>query len=256
MPDKNDEYLLYQALIAHWPLDDTERETFLERLKDYVIKAIREAKVHTAWLKPDADYENAALEFVENLLNSDAARAFRDSFEPFCRKVIWHGLLNALAQVVAKITSPGVPDIYQGTEFWDFSMVDPDNRRPVDYTTRQKTLREMVNSAAKDLPGLITDMTNTMYDGRIKFLTLYHALQTRRDHRDLFENGDYTVLSANGPHKQSVIAFTRRHNGNAAMIVVPRLTTRVVSENRLPVGCDAWNGTELELPQDAPGSWK
>ncbi len=133
VPDRNDEYFLYQTLIGAWPFSDADYPDFVQRIKAYIVKAVREAKVHTAWLKPDTEYENAYVSFVEKILARSEANEFLKELIPFCRRVSRYGMLNSLSQTLIKITSPGVPDFYQGAELWDLNLVDPDNRRPVDF---------------------------------------------------------------------------------------------------------------------------
>lgn len=145
IPDRNDEYFLYQALIGAWPFGEREQAAFVERMKRYLIKAVREAKVHTAWLKPDTNYEAARLAFLDALLQPAEQNQFLKEFLPFQRKVAFYGIFNSLAQTLLKIMAPGVPDFYQGAELWDLSLVDPDNRRPVDFGERNRFLAEIKN---------------------------------------------------------------------------------------------------------------
>src|SRR5690606_8304224 len=168
IPDRNDEYSLYQTLAGAWPFGDADLPGFRSRLGEYLVKAVREAKVHTVWLKPDREYEEGFLEFLDKILDPEASGAFLASFRPFQRKVAFFGMFNSLSQTLLKIASPGIPDIYQGDEHWDFSLVDPDNRRPVDYGLRMDLLKGIKEREAADLHGLLRDMLASPDDGRAK----------------------------------------------------------------------------------------
>ncbi len=253
VPDKNDEYFLYQSLLAFWPFADNERQEFIERLKQYVIKAIREAKVHTAWLKPAVEYEDRYLTFIARILADD--EGFLSSFIPFQRKVSWYGIINSLTQVLVKITCPGVPDIYQGCELWDLSMVDPDNRRPADFAQRQALLasiRERIDDAR--LP-LLRELRDTVTDGRIKLFLTHQALSVRRDYHDLFLYGDYQPLAVSGRREQHLLAFARHHERGWAVSVAPRFAVSLVRENQLPLGAEVWEDTTVTLPA-GPSQWR
>lgn len=255
VPDKNDEYFLYQSLIAFWPLQERDREGFAERLKDYTIKAVREAKVHTAWLKPDEEYENAYLQFIDRLLAEGNDNRFLESFLPFCKKITWHGMLNSLGQTLIKFTAPGVPDIYQGNELWDFDMVDPDNRCPVDYRFRANSLEYIRGRLPTDRDGLLDELMNSMYDGRIKLFLTHRTLAARSDQPDVFISGDYRPLEATGKCERNVVAYARRAGDRWALAVLPRLTVGLVEENEFPVGEAVWGDTMIELPEQIPESF-
>ena len=160
-PDRNDEYFFYQTLIGSYPPDKPHESEFEERLTAYLIKAVREAKVHTEWLQPDTAYEKAFIDFARQILARGGSQPFMDEFIPFARKIAYCGMFNSLAQLLLKITSPGVPDIYQGSELWDLSFVDPDNRRPVDYALRRRCLEELRETEAKDRAGLLRDLLSS-----------------------------------------------------------------------------------------------
>ena len=256
VPDKNDEYFLYQTLVGSLPFNERDLPDFIERLKEYLIKAVREAKVHTAWLKPDSAYEEAFLDFADKLLSHRRGNPFLQEFLPFQRRVAHFGMLNSLAQTLIKITAPGLPDFYQGTEFWDLSMVDPDNRRPVDYPARQTALQEIRNRQQTDLDGLIRDLLFDMTDSRIKLFLIHRALTVRNRRSDLFRAGDYLPLKVRGPHAEQVIAFARRKEDQTAITVVPRLLAGWLEEGSLPLGPALWEDTYLELPQDMGPVWQ
>ncbi|MGL4498671.1 MAG: malto-oligosyltrehalose synthase, partial [Planktothrix sp.] len=172
IPDGNDEYFLYQNLIGSYPFDEIEYPEFVERVKQFAIKAVREAKFHTAWLRPDSVYEEGYLAFIDKILHPSQNNKFLQQFRTFQQKIAFYGIFNSLSQTLIKITSPGLPDFYQGTELWDFSLVDPDNRRPVDYQKRMEYLKEIKTRSQKNILSLIQELKQTPEDGKIKlFLT-------------------------------------------------------------------------------------
>lgn len=255
VPDRNDEYFLYQVLVGGFLLDTTLHDSFLERTKNYMIKAVREAKVHTAWLKPDLAYEEAFLSFIEEILKPVEANPFLNEFVPFARKITYYGMLNSLSQVLLKILSPGVPDFYQGTELWDLNFVDPDNRRPVDFRQRAEGLQELKRREGEDPAALIRELLSGWQDGRIKLYTIYKALNFRRSHKELFQGGAYLPLNASGKARENVCAFARRNEHNWALGAAPRLITRLVAPEKLPLGKEVWEENALGLPPDAPRRW-
>jgi (1->4)-alpha-D-glucan 1-alpha-D-glucosylmutase len=254
VPEKNDEYFLYQTLIGAFPLDEGEHPQFLERVKDYIVKAVREAKVHTAWLKPDTDYEEAFLFFVEEILRPSEDNRFLAEFLPFHRRVASYGAFSSLSQTLIKITSPGVPDFYQGSELWDLALVDPDNRRPVDFDKRRAVLRDIKEKAKADILVLIAELLSHMEDGRIKLFTIHRALEARKAHIELFQRGLYTPLEASGTYKDNVVTFARRYDHQWAAVLVPRFLTALINEGELPLG-SVWADTHIPLPQGAPPCW-
>ncbi len=234
-PDANEELLIYQTLVGMWPLEAEELETVPARLRQYLEKALREAKTHSSWIAPNPDYEHAVLSFADALLGDDD---FRAELLRFHKRVAFHGFLNSLAQVVLKATAPGVPDFYQGTELWDFSLVDPDNRRPVDYEKRQALLKKIKTAN-------VASLLRRWFDGRVKMFVTWKALECRGRHAELFRDGSYTPLQA-GEH---AVAFLR---GDAIAVVVPRLMARRVKPGVLPLGEAVWGDAALELS----GSWR
>ena len=250
-PSRNDEMLLYQTLIGAWPLCDDELPAFRDRIKNFLQKAVREAKTHSSWLHPDEPYENACLAFVDAILDPADDNLFRKDFVTFQKRVASSGAVNSLAQVLLKIASPGLPDFYQGTELWDFSLVDPDNRRPVDFTGRTALLDELRRREASDLPGLLREIAANWKDGRIKLYLTYKALNFRKSQTALFENGDYLPLE--GPH---TCAFARRNDAAWALAVAPRLIACLdTPRKRLPAS-KVFGSDVLTLPPDAPANWR
>jgi (1->4)-alpha-D-glucan 1-alpha-D-glucosylmutase len=256
VPDRNDEYFLYQTLIGAWPFSDAEYPDFVQRIRAYVVKAVREAKVHTAWLKPDTEYEDAYVSFVEGILARSHSNAFLKDLIPFCRRVSHYGMLNSLSQTLIKITSPGVPDFYQGTELWDLSLVDPDNRRPVDFEKRRAMLAGIREEDDSNIDQLLGDLLSTREDGRIKLFLVYRALKARRAHREIFQVGAYLPLESAGRFGSHVIAFARRHEQQWAVVIAPRFLSHLVQEGDFPLGRPVWRDTEVLMPEGAPVAWR
>ena len=276
--DGSVELLLYQTLVGAWPLDGGELPSFAERVHDYLVKASREAKQHTSWLHPDEGYERALTGFALALITADTRSAFQADFREFQRRIAFFGAVNGLVQVLLKIAIPGVPDFYQGTELWDFSLVDPDNRRPADFAAHARLLSALDKQAAADRRGLLRELLTRWDDGRIKLLLTAEALRFRRAHAELFAEGAYLPLSATGARREHVCAFARRSGTAWAVVVVPRLSARLAagaareaagvdgadSESapdalpplEWPVGTRAWSDTALTLPPDAPPRWR
>ncbi len=250
-PDAGEEYLLYQTLLGAWPLEPmegAERATFVERMQAYMLKAIHEAKVHTNWVNPNEEHDRAVRTFVERILDPRTSRAFLDDFRVLQARVSHHGMFNALAQTLLKFACPGAPDTYQGTELWDFSLVDPDNRRPVDYERRRRMLDELRQAAGGDLAALARELVQSRLDGRIKLYVTWQALHCRREHPGLFSAGDYLPLEAAGAKADHLFAFARRAGDRWAVVAVPRLTVRLLPEaGGVPLGTDVWQHTRLLL---------
>ncbi|MGV8074150.1 MAG: malto-oligosyltrehalose synthase [Syntrophobacteraceae bacterium] len=253
IPDANDEYFLYQTLVGAFPFHEHEIPRFLVRMKEYVVKSAREAKTHTSWLRPNSEYEDALTSFTESILN-EKNTPFLKAFLPFQRKIASFGMWNSLSQVLLKMVSPGVPDFYQGTELWDLNLVDPDNRRPVDFKLRQEYLSGMIKQAG-DLLSLSKELLATWEDGRIKLFIIHRALMIAKKNPTLFQMGEYIALVSRGACHNHVVALARRHEHSWAIAVVPRLLTRLVSPSAYPLGEEIWRNTHLLLPKGAPLSW-
>ncbi len=255
VPDRNDEYLLYQTLLGSWPLESMsadERATYIDRIVAYMIKALREAKVNTSWLNPNVAYDEGVEQFVRAILDPTKSEAFLADIEPWAQRIIEGGMLNSLAQTLLKLTSPGIPDIYQGNEMWDFSLVDPDNRRPVDYDLRRKQL-SMLHRKRKDgdNTALMRSLIDSRRDGTIKLYLTERILQYRREHLELFIDGTYTGLDAVGARQDQVCAYMRSLDDTSIIVAVPRLLNRqhrdgawaLLEENE-----GFWGTTALMLP--------
>jgi (1->4)-alpha-D-glucan 1-alpha-D-glucosylmutase len=252
-PSPNDEYLLYQTLVGAWPSeplnDPDDWKTFCQRIEDYMLKAIREAKQTTSWINRNTEYETAVSSFVRTLLNPAAKNRFLEDFVPFQRRVARIGLWNSLSQTLLKLTCPGVPDIYQGNELWDFSLVDPDNRRAVDYIRRQQML-ESIREWGND-PGAVSigALLETPEDGRLKIYLIWRILCLRQQQADLFQQGEYLPLAVEGAKAKYVVAFARRSGTTRALVVVPRLVAGLLNDTDLPpIGPRIWGDTRVLLP--------
>ncbi|MCX5871781.1 MAG: malto-oligosyltrehalose synthase [Deltaproteobacteria bacterium] len=256
VPDRNDEYFLYQTIIGAFPFSDAEYPDFIERIKEYIVKAVREAKIHTAWLKPDIEYEDAYVSFAEKILARSGDDAFLKELIPFTKRVAHFGMLNSLSQTLIKITSPGVPDFYQGTELWDLSLVDPDNRRPVDFEKRRAMLASIREHEDTHISRLIQDLLSTIEDGKIKLFLIYRALKARRGHREIFRKGAYVPLESAGRFRSHVIAFARRYHQQWAIVIAPRLLSHLVQEGDFPLGRQVWQDTEVIMPDWSPLEWR
>jgi (1->4)-alpha-D-glucan 1-alpha-D-glucosylmutase len=246
VPGPGEEYFIYQTLVGAWPIG-------VERLRGYLHKAFREAKLETSWINPNPRYEEAIGRFAGALLDARRSREFLHDFTAFQARVARFGAFNSLAQTLIKITAPGVPDFYQGTELWELSLVDPDNRRPVDFAVRRRLLDALVAEieAAHDLAALARHLVKTWEDGRIKLYLIRQGLACRRERAALFQHGDYLPLEAAGPLAEHVCAFARVRAAEAALSVVPRLLARRWSEDP-PLGPDYWGrDSRVLVPPEA-----
>lgn len=253
VPERNEEYLLYQTLVGAWPVSHVEKseyEVFKKRIKDYMLKALREAKMNTSWINPNTIYEDAMMLFIENILTSKPNDQFLKDFMVLQKKVSHFGMFNSLSQTLLKITSPGIPDFYQGSEIWDFSLVDPDNRRPVDYTSRMEMLNELERRESESgLLELAKELIVNRETGMIKLYLTYKALNYRKAQRELFEVGEYVPLETMGERANNICVFVRRIGNISAIVVAPRFFTKLISGNDgLPLGKEIWKDTFIVMP--------
>ncbi len=267
VPDANEEYLLYQTLVGALPFallhpmreiaGTALHEDFVHRIQDYMHKAVHEAKRNLSWVNTNPEYVESLRNFVARILHRAPRHGaqFWDSLVEFTSLVAYFGAINSMVQTLLKVTAPGLPDIYQGNEIWDFSLVDPDNRRPVDFAVRQGLLEQLLeNSQDSDLPGICAELLQSYADGRIKLWTTFRALRLRREHPELFRRGQYVPLEVSGSKKIHLFAFARIHEAadELAVVAVPRLShTLMNGALAAPLG-EAWEDTELQLPRSAP----
>jgi (1->4)-alpha-D-glucan 1-alpha-D-glucosylmutase len=262
-PDAGAEYLLYQALVGAWPLEPVagdDRARLVGRIQAYMEKALHEAKVRTSWIHPNEPYDAAVREFIVRILDARASAAFLEDFGAFQRRVSHYGLWNSLSQTVLKLACPGAPDTYQGTEVWDWSLVDPDNRRPVDHARLAELLRGL--RRAEDSPGhgrgkLARELLASREDGRIKLYVTAAMLRSRRRQPGLFSAGAYLPLGAAGEKSEHLFAFARRAGAAWAIVAVPRLLTRLAPGGHgTPLGPEIWSDTRLPLPDLPDLRWE
>jgi (1->4)-alpha-D-glucan 1-alpha-D-glucosylmutase len=246
-PDPNDQFLILQGLLGAWPLELLDRdegealESFRERFQGFVEKALREAKRHTSWVNPNAAYEAACRELVDAILTPGSAGLA--ALRPLANRLARAGMLNGLARTVLKFTVPGVPDTYQGTAFWDFSLVDPDNRRPVE--------AELLRGALADESEIGTLLADWA-DGRIKQRLIARLLADRAASPGLYADGDYRRARASGEHAARIVAFSREAGGEVLLSVAPRLASGLADGDVAPLG-RAWGETRIAV---APGRWR
>jgi (1->4)-alpha-D-glucan 1-alpha-D-glucosylmutase len=254
-PDANEEYLLYQTLVGTWPLypmNPEEHQAYVRRIEGYMQKALHEAKIHTSWVSPNAEYEQAVTAFVERVLDAKPENQFLQDLRQFQGPIARAGMWNSIAQLVVKVASPGVPDFYQGNDLWAFDLVDPDNRRPVDYDARRQMLKALSEQAERDRAGLVDRLRENLCDGAIKLFITREALRFRREHRELFAQGSYAGLNAEGSRARHVVAFAREgvhERGPETLIAATgRFFLRLCNSHGKPVG-DVWNHTAIVLPK-------
>jgi len=253
VPDRNEEYLFYQTLIGTWPLDECEWPSLIQRLQDYILKAVREAKVHTRWSQPNEPHEAALRDFIAHVLDRNANGEFHSNFAEFQKRTALYGMLNGLGQLLLKIACPGVPDFYQGSELWDFRLVDPDNRGPVDFLKRRAMFDELRTSPNADRASQANELLAHWWDARVKAHVLARALGIRRENPGLFLDGDYLPLEVSGEHRNRALAFARTMAGDWAIAIIPRCVASV----QAPVVGDRlsfWRHTFVTLPEGAAGS--
>src|SRR5881392_1962619 len=246
-PDTNEEYLLYQTLLGTWPVrangepESAATPDYIERIQAYMAKALHEAKINTSWIQPNEKWDAAMRDFVAKILDPSPRNKFVPAFLPVAKEIAHLGVINSLTQTLLKLTSPGVPDIYQGNEIWDYSLVDPDNRRPVDYNRRQ----EMLETLAAATPG---ELMQTWPDGRIKLFLAQRLLRFRREQADLFQHGEYLPLTPSGTFAECGVSFARELEDQWIIVIAPRLSSHVGFP---PIG-ESWQDTTLEIPETLP----
>jgi (1->4)-alpha-D-glucan 1-alpha-D-glucosylmutase len=239
--DRNEEYFLFQTLIGAWPLHEEEVEDFRRRMKEYIVKASREARTHTSWISSNHEHEQVLQSYIDVLF--DDAR-FQTSFRRFSERTSFYGAMNSLAQLLLKVTAPGVPDFYRGTINWDFSLVDPDNRRPAEF------------APLTDFSWKPADLLDSWQDGRVKVFLTEKLLGFRKGNPELFDRSDYLPLIAKGKRCNNVFAYARRAGERWLIAAAPRFATQLSVTSRPPIGIRAWLDTVLVIPEHAPRRWK
>jgi (1->4)-alpha-D-glucan 1-alpha-D-glucosylmutase len=260
VPDNNEEFLLYQTLIGTWPLypmDASARVQYNDRIEKYLMKAIKEAKIHTSWINPNEAHEKGVREFIRQILFLEPNHPFIKEFEQFIQPIARAGMFNSLSQTLLKMTTPGVPDFYQGSELWEFNLVDPDNRRPVDYSNRQYLLSLLTQKAQENRGLLVSHLMETPEDGRIKLYLTAQVLNFRRQYLSLFQEGNYCPLEVVGEKAKHVVAFSRSKDQHDIIVAVGRFYTQLLNSQplSLPIG-KIWENTALVLPQQLEGNYR
>ncbi len=249
MPTAGDELILYQAILGSWPLtlrgdDEPALEDYAKRLWQWQQKALREAKLQSSWSAPNEPYEHAMQVFIQRLFSAPEGEQLRAALDKAVHAIATSGALNGLAQTLLRMTVPGVPDLYQGNDFWDFTLVDPDNRRPVDYGSRQRALQGALQRTA-DLPELLANWR----DGRIKQTLIAHVLNLRAEHAELFSRGTYQALEVVGNQAHRVLAFARTRGGKRAIVIVPIRCAELLKNSAQPrIDAPQWGDTRVKLP--------
>lgn len=243
VPDLHLEYSIYQTILGAYPPGEFRMNQFIERIQNYFVKFQREEKVNTSWMDPDTDREKLISEFIEEVLTS--GREFLNSFHDFFRKIFFHGILNSLSQLTIKCTSPGVPDFYQGTGLWDLSLVDPDNRRPVDYSLHENFLNEIEKKEINNLNSLLQELMDEPSSGKIKLFLTKTLLNLRNQRQQLFLEGRFQPVSVKGLFKDHLVAYTRETERELILVCSPVLTTKLTAPGKYPMGNDCWKDTRL-----------
>jgi (1->4)-alpha-D-glucan 1-alpha-D-glucosylmutase len=255
VPDANEEYLIYQTLVGLWPLDSSNASSITGRLQAYLVKATREAMINTRWTEPNKTHESALARFIEELLSPKNERFLCD-FRAFQKKIAYCGMIDSLAQVLLKITCPGVPDFYQGSELWDFRLVDPDNRGPIDFAERSRLLETVVRESDADLASAAHSFVEHWADGRIKLYVIQKALAYRLKNNGLFSKGDFIPLEARGKRAEHVVAYLRSLGDRFALTIVPRWIAAAQADFSQVDLREFWYDTALVLPRETSCSWR
>jgi (1->4)-alpha-D-glucan 1-alpha-D-glucosylmutase len=243
-------------LLGAWPLDQKEMPEFMERLQLYAIKATREAMVHTRWTRPNIPHEQSLVHFAAAILRPGRNNLFLADFLRFQQKIAYFGMLNGLSQVLLKMTSPGVPDFYQGCDLWDLRLVDPDNRGPVDFKKRDALLRDIQERSQADILSYARELLENWQDGRIKLYLIWKTLNFRRQYRQLFLEGRFVPLQTDGNRGDNIVAYAREQDGMWVMAGVPRW----LAQTKAPSTCAGvqqyWSGSHILLPEGTPDRWR
>jgi (1->4)-alpha-D-glucan 1-alpha-D-glucosylmutase len=256
VPDANEEYFLYQTLLGTWPLNPAALPQLVQRLQAYVVKATREAMVHTRWTQPNLQHEEALMRFVEAILNERLSERFLTDFRSFQERVAFYGMVNSLSQTLLKITCPGVPDFYQGSELWDYRLVDPDNRGPVDFAERIALFSRMKSKGRIESIEVAEELVRNWADGGIKLYCVWKALAFRKKNAALFSHGQFEPVTATGGRADNVLGFLRKQERNWALIIVPRWLGKANARLEWNGRDSYWDDTYIRLSPDAPDTWR
>ncbi len=252
VPDPSEEYFLYQTLLGTWPLESQDCATLIERVQAHMIKATREAMVHTRWTRPNQPHEDALLKFVSRILSNENADFLAD-FRQFQKKVAYFGMMNGLSQTLLKVAAPGVPDFYQGSDLWDLRLVDPDNRGPVDFDKRAADLDRIVKAGASGQ--IAQNLIEQWPDGQIKLYLIWRVLQFRQNHQQIFRDGEFLHLQVEGGYSRNIIAFARRHEAQWILAAAPRWISQLPATRVGKKTEFNWGDTRLVLPPGTPSLW-
>lgn len=258
VPNANEEYLLYQTLIGSWPLypmDASSHAGYIERIDKYMIKALKEAKLHSSWIHPNKLYEKEVQTFIRKILNADADNLFLKEFLQFITPITKAGMFSSLSQLIIKMTAPGIPDFYQGSELWEFALVDPDNRHPVDYTTRQNLLNTLLQQRHDNLASFLSALLEKPEDGRIKLYVTFKGLNLRKKHPLLFQEGAYEPLKIEGEKKDHLIAYSRTHSEKHLIIVVSRFYYAFFASSQSLIN-QTWHSTDIHFGKPLEGRYR
>lgn len=256
VPTENDEYMLYQNILGTLPEDflsagSEKTETYIVRIKEYAVKACREAKLQSSWINPNPKYEEGIQNFVEKILTPSDQNEFIADLAEFSKTIAEYSVYNSISQTLIKLTVPGVPDIYQGSELWNLSLVDPDNRTDVDYRQRIEFLKDI--SENSDKPEFLDRLLMNRNSGQIKMFVIHHTLSLRNRHQELFARGEYIPLQSEGGFADNIVSFMRVMNDKYMVVIVPRFLTDIAPENELPLGNEKWKDTAVILPEKYSG---
>jgi (1->4)-alpha-D-glucan 1-alpha-D-glucosylmutase len=258
-PDREAEYLLYQTLVGAWPIEglgEIQRNDFVRRIQDYMEKALHEAKVRTSWINPNIEYDRAIRMFIDQALRNEEDNSFVPDIEKFSLSIARPGLWNSLSQTVMKLTCPGVPDIYQGCELWNFSLVDPDNRRLVDYELRRRLIGELPLKSSESRETWIAEAARTLPDGRLKLFVTAAAARLRRQNPDVFEDAAYVSLEAVGELQDHVVSFARVTSGKALVVTIGRFFAKLGCRDGIPAGDAGWANVAIRARELPKGSYR
>jgi malto-oligosyltrehalose synthase/4-alpha-glucanotransferase len=253
-PSPEEEYFIYQTLTGIFPFDENTDKIFIQRITEYLQKALREAKVNSAWNAPNTEWEEAVSLFIQRILNPE--HDFLNSFLPFFRKTAHYGIFNSLSQLTLKCTCPGIPDIYRGTEMWDLTLVDPDNRRPVNFPELHRTLKNLKEHYSLSPAKLFPSLLNNRQNGHIKLWLTHRLLRYRKENQALFTSGEYLSLKVKGIHKHKILAFARHHKEKWHLTILPFYFSSLSESNQLicPNEID-WKNTRIVMPEKSPSDW-